>query len=53
MGPVGRIASRLADGQWMIAGGTGNAESMVKPADDFDTEGLREGDEVILDPTQK
>lgn len=53
MGPVGRLASRLADGQWMIAGGTGTAESMVKPADDFDTEGLREGDEVILDPTQK
>ncbi len=53
MGPVARISSRLADGQWMVAGGTGNTESMVKPGDDFDTEGLREGDEVILDPTQK
>ena len=53
MGPVARIAARLADGQWMVAGGTGNAESMVKPGGDFDTEGLREGDEVILDPTQK
>ena len=53
MGPVARIASRLEGGQWMVAGGTGNSESMVLPADDFDTEGLREGDEVILDPTQK
>ena len=53
LGPVARIASRLEDGKWMVTGGTGNTEFMVLPAEGFDTEGLREGDEVLLDPTQK
>ncbi|MFQ5482533.1 MAG: AAA family ATPase [Nitrospinaceae bacterium] len=53
-GPVVRVSCRLEDGQWMVAGGgSANAEFMVLPGESMDQEGLREGDEVILDPTQK
>jgi len=52
-GPIARIVSRLDDGHWLVGGGTNNADAMVIPCDDLEHEALKEGDEVILDPTQK
>ncbi len=52
-GPLARIACQLEDGQWLVGGGTGNAEFMVMPGEGIATDSLKEGDEVVLDPTQK
>lgn len=52
-GPLVRLSSRLADGSWLAAGGTGTAESLLAVRDGLDVSTLREGDEVILDPSQK
>lgn len=52
-GPVGRLASQLADGQWLISGSTGSSESMVIARPGLDAKILKEGEDVILDPTQK
>lgn len=54
-GPIARIATRLADGQWLVspASGAGNAESIVIVRQDLASEFLKEGDEVILDPSQR
>ncbi|MCH7650688.1 MAG: AAA family ATPase [Nitrospinae bacterium] len=52
-GPIARIVSRLDDGHWMVGGGTNNSDAMVIPCADLEQETLKEGDEVILDPTQK
>ena len=52
-GPLARVACRLEDGQWLVGGGTGNSEFMVMPGEGVATDSLKEGDEVVLDPTQK
>ncbi|NIP99776.1 MAG: AAA family ATPase [Nitrospinaceae bacterium] len=52
-GPIARIVSRLDDGHWLVGGGANTAEAMVIPAADLRQEGFKEGDEVVLDPTQK
>ena len=52
-GPIARIVSRLDDGHWMVGGGTNNSDAMVIPCAGLEQETLKEGDEVILDPTQK
>ncbi|MCH6578887.1 MAG: AAA family ATPase [Nitrospinae bacterium] len=52
-GPIARIVSRLDDGHWMVGGGTNNSDAMVIPCADLEQETFKEGDEVILDPTQK
>ncbi|TDJ61651.1 MAG: AAA family ATPase [Nitrospina sp.] len=52
-GPIARIVSRLDDGHWMVGGGTNNSDAMVIPCADLEQEPFKEGDEVILDPTQK
>ncbi|MCZ6540274.1 MAG: AAA family ATPase, partial [Nitrospinae bacterium] len=38
---------------WMVGGGTNNSDAMVIPCSDLEQEPFKEGDEVILDPTQK
>jgi len=52
-GPIARIMTRLADGQWLVTGQTSNSETLVLNHPDLETESLKEGDEVILDPNQK
>ena len=52
-GPVSRLASRLADGQWLVSGPGANSESMVAVRSGLDATSLKEGEDVILDPTQK
>ena len=53
-GPISRIVSRLDDGHWLVGGGGANAsESMVIPCSELEKEVFKEGDEVVLDPTQK
>lgn len=55
-GAVARLSTRLDDGQWMVsigAGGAGNAESMAALRHGLELGSLKEGDEVILDPSQK
>ena len=52
-GPIGRIVSRLDDGHWMVGGGTNTSDAMVIPCAELEQETFKEGDEVILDPTQK
>ncbi|CAI2719664.1 AAA family ATPase [Nitrospina watsonii] len=52
-GPIARVVTRLNDGHWMVSGGTGNSEFMVQVCDALKEENFREGDEIILDPTQR
>lgn len=52
-GPIARIVSRLDDGHWMVGGGTNNSDAMVILCAGLEQETFKEGDEVILDPTQK
>lgn len=52
-GPLARIVSALADGQWLVSGSTANSEMMVVLRKDVDVSTLKEGDEVFLDPYQK
>lgn len=52
-GPVARLSSRLADGQWMVGGATANSESLVTVSHGMDPDTLKEGDDVILDPALK
>ena len=52
-GPIARIMTRLADGQWLVTGQTSNSETLVLNHSDLETESLKEGDEVILDPNQR
>ncbi|MBI5426898.1 MAG: AAA family ATPase [Nitrospinae bacterium] len=52
-GPLARISVRLADGNWLVAGATANSEAMVLPREGLDTSAFKEGDEVVLDPSQK
>lgn len=53
-GPISRIVSRLDDGHWLVGGsGANSSESMVIPCTGLEQETFKEGDEVILDPTQK
>ncbi len=52
-GPIAHIVSRLDDGHWMVGGGTNTSDAMVIPCADLEQETFKEGDEVILDPTQK
>ena len=52
-GPVSRLVSRLADGQWLVSGAGANSESMVAVRGGLDAGSLKEGEDVILDPTQK
>ena len=52
-GPIARIVTRLADGQWLVTGQTSNSETLVLNHSDLETESLKEGDEVILDPNQR
>ena len=52
-GPIARITTQLADGQWLVTGQTANSETIVLNHPDLETESLRVGDEVILDPNQR
>ena len=52
-GPIARIMTRLADGQWLVTGQSSNSETLVLNHSDLETESLKEGDEVILDPNQR
>jgi proteasome-associated ATPase len=52
-GPIARITTRLADGQWLVTGQTSNSETLVLNHSDLEVESLKEGDEVILDPNQR
>ncbi len=52
-GPIASIMTRLADGQWLVTGQTSNSETLVLNHPDLETESLKEGDEVILDPNQR
>jgi len=52
-GPIARITTRLADGQWLVTGQTSNSETLVLNHSDLEIESLKEGDEVILDPNQR
>ncbi|MFQ5451200.1 MAG: AAA family ATPase [Nitrospinaceae bacterium] len=52
-GPLVRITSQLADGQWLVSGAGANSETIVVPHEDMDTSSLKEGEEVILDPNQR
>jgi len=53
-GVLSRISTRLADGSWLVSsGGTTGSESMVQARPGLDVSALREGDEVLLDPSQK
>jgi len=50
---MARTVCKLADGQWLITGGSANSEAMVQVCDELKEEAFKEGDEVVLDPTQK
>ena len=52
-GSIARISTRLADGQWLVHLASGNAETMVSLREGLEKEEFKEGDEVILDPSQK
>ncbi len=52
-GPIARIMTKLADGQWLVTGQTSNSEALVLNHFDLEVESLKEGDEVILDPNQR
>jgi len=51
-GPIGKIAGKLQDGKWLMAG-SGNQETLALHHSDLSPETLKEGDEVFLDPNQK
>ncbi|OGW15234.1 MAG: AAA family ATPase [Nitrospinae bacterium RIFCSPLOWO2_12_FULL_47_7] len=52
-GPLARIISPLADGQWLVSGSTANSETMAVLHKGVEASSLKEGDEVFLDPYQK
>ena len=52
-GIMGRISTRLIDGQWLVYLASGNTETMVRLREGLEAEDLQEGDEVILDQSQK
>jgi len=52
-GPIARITTRLTDGQWLITGQVANSETVASNHPDLETETLKVGDEVILDPNQR
>ncbi len=53
-GALSRISTRLADGSWLVSsGGSTGTETMVQARPGLDVSSLREGDEVMLDPSQK
>jgi len=52
-GPVARITTRLADGQWLVTGQTGNSETLALCHPEMEAESLNVGDEIILDPNQR
>jgi len=52
-GPIARITTRLTDGQWLITGQVANSETLASNHPDLETETLKVGDEVILDPNQR
>ena len=52
-GPIARITTRLTDGQWLITGQAANSETLASNHPDLETETLKVGDEVILDPNHR
>jgi len=52
-GPIARITTRLTDGQWLVTGQAANSETLALNHPDLETETLKVGDEVILDPNQR
>ena len=52
-GPIARITTRLTDGQWLVTGQAANSETLASNHPDLETETLKVGDEVILDPNQR
>jgi len=52
-GPIARITTQLAKGQWLVTGQTANSETIALNHPDMETESLRVGDEIILDPNQR
>ncbi|GJL78536.1 MAG: proteasome-associated ATPase [Nitrospinaceae bacterium] len=52
-GPLVKITSKLANGQWLVTGSSAGSENMALHHDDLDPASLKEGEEVFLDPNQK
>jgi len=52
-GPLVKITSRLANGQWLVTGASAGSESIALHHADLDISSLKEGEEVFLDPNQK
>ena len=52
-GPLVKITSRLASGQWLVTGSSAGSETMALHHADLDPSALKEGEEVFLDPNQK
>jgi proteasome-associated ATPase len=52
-GPLVKITSRLANGQWLVTGASAGSETIVLHHSDLDSSSLKEGEEVFLDPNQK
>jgi len=52
-GPLVRITSHLADGQWLVTGAAAGSETIVLHHAGLDTSSFKEGEEVFLDPNQK
>lgn len=52
-GPLVKIASKLANGQWLVTGAGAGSESIALHHEDLDISTLKEGEEVFLDPNQK
>ena len=52
-GPLARITTRLADGQWLVSSPGSTSETLAMNHPELDSASLKEGDEVILDPNQR
>ena len=52
-GPLVRITSRLANGQWLVSGASAGSETIASHHADLDMSSFKEGEEVYLDPNQK
>ena len=52
-GPLAKISAKLAGGQWLVQAATGNTETIVLAREGLDEKGLKEGEEIFLDSSQR
>jgi len=52
-GPLVKITSKLASGQWLVSGTSAGSETIALSHADLDIASLKEGEEVFLDPNQR